>query len=139
MEELLACALLYQAGLFPAGPYRETLDFLFRDDPEDPLLLELEWTAKDMEASVSLLQDACARRMEGFSPDRFGRMLMEGLRVIFEEEGMDLREFGRRAYRLTPCPGGTRPRAGNSTGICWPFTSGRRRYPVTTWAKVAPL
>ena len=100
MEELLACALLYQAGLFPAGPYRETLDFLFRDDPEDPLLLELEWTAKDMEASVSLLQDACARRMEGFSPDRFGRMLMEGLRVIFEEEGMDLREFGRRAYRL---------------------------------------
>ena len=74
MEELLACALLYQAGLFPAGPYRETLDFLFRDDPEDPLLLELEWTAKDMEASVSLLQDACARRMEGFSPDRFGRM-----------------------------------------------------------------
>ena len=48
MEELLACALLYQAGLFPAGPYRETLDFLFRDDPEDPLLLELEWTAKDM-------------------------------------------------------------------------------------------
>ena len=81
MEELLACALLYQAGLFPAGPYRETLDFLFRDDPEDPLLLELEWTAKDMEASVSLLQNACARRMEGFSPDRFGRMLMEGLRV----------------------------------------------------------
>ena len=47
-----------------------------------------------MEASVSLLQDAYARRMEGFSPDRFGRMLMEGLRVIFEEEGMRLVQQG---------------------------------------------
>ena len=100
MEELLACALLYRAGIFPAGPYRETLDFLFREDPEDELLLELEWKAKDMEGSVALLQDICARRTEQFSAERFGRMLMEGLRVVFEEEGMDLRDFARRAYEL---------------------------------------
>ena len=48
MEALLADVLLWREGLMGAEECRAEVDRLFLEDPEDELLLELEWGFRDM-------------------------------------------------------------------------------------------
>ena len=97
MEELLACALLYQCGLTPKEEYIQKLDSLFLQDETNELFLELEFCTGDWSKTLSELNacwngDVCV--------ERFGKALMGGLKRIYDRKETDLREFAKGAYAI---------------------------------------
>lgn len=101
MEELLACVLLCYEGVIPRDSYRETLDALFLEDPEDELLQELEWSFSDWKGVYAKVREYCAGHRDSFRMERFGRPFMARLRALYETKGQeDIRWFAGRMYDI---------------------------------------
>lgn len=100
MEELLAYVYLYREGLMSGEDCRAKLDELFLQNPEDELLLELEWNFQDMKDMVCRVWSYWGARAKEFSADVFGRVLMARLKELYRQEGTDIHWFARRMYNL---------------------------------------
>lgn len=100
MEELLACVFLYREGLMSGAACREKLDQLFLEDPEDDLLLELEWNFPDMKEMAVRVWEYWGAHANSFSGEVFGRFLMARLKELYRQEGPDISSFAGRMYSL---------------------------------------
>lgn len=100
MEELLAYLCLYREGLLSGERCRAKLDELFLADPENELLLELEWGFRDIREMLCRAWSYWGAGAGDFSGDAFGRVLMAQLRELYRQEGNDIRRFAGRMYCL---------------------------------------
>jgi len=95
MEELIVYAVLCSVGYERYDEYREKLDQLFLQKPQDEVLLDLEGRS---------YKDAMLHLVYWFNEIQldivqFGKKLMNKLREIYVAES-NLEDFGKRAYRL---------------------------------------
>lgn len=96
MEELLVFVLLLGEGFDIAEEYRQKLDALFLANPDDELLLELEFRSGNIKESYLYLK--AHFNYSAFDTDKFGRFLMQQLAVLYEEN--NLRYFADKMYSL---------------------------------------
>ncbi len=95
MEELIVYAVLCSVGYENIDEYREKLDKLFLENPQDEVLLDLEGRSyKD-----AMLHLCCLFDEGNLDMDRFSIKLMSKIKDIYIAEN-DLAEFGKRMYRL---------------------------------------
>lgn len=96
MEELLALAVLLYEGVVETGEYGKRLDELFLANPENEILLYLEWET-DIRQAVTYIRTHIDYNALDY--ERFGRILMGRLKENYEQ-GSDIRDFARRMYDL---------------------------------------
>lgn len=96
MEELLVCVLLLCEGFNFEEEYKDTLDKLFMLNPEDEVLLDLEFMSGDIKGSCLYLK--AHFNYTEFNADKFGRFLMQKLAVLYEQN--KLRHFAAKMYSL---------------------------------------
>jgi len=96
MEELLVYALLYCEGFEVESLYQSKLDRLFLENPENELLLELEFLSGKMKESALHLRNYM--EMHEFNTDAFGCALMRELQKQYEV--LELKEFSKYTYSL---------------------------------------
>lgn len=96
MEELLVCVLLLCEGFNFEEEYQDTLDKLFMLNPEDEVLLDLEFMSGDIKGSCLYLK--AHFNYTEFNADKFGRFLMQKLAVLYEQN--KLRHFAAKMYSL---------------------------------------
>lgn len=95
MDELIVYAVLYSIGYERNDEYKEMLDRLFLQDPQNELLLDLEVRPfRDAMLHLYALYDEMH-----LDHDKFSRILMNKLKEIYSAEN-DLTDFGKRMYKL---------------------------------------
>ena len=98
MEILLACAVLMDCGLLMEEEYRECLDKLFLEMPDNSLLLELEWQSNNIKQSlISIRKYFDVHKIDS---KIFGTFLLDKIKDIYQSKKMDINEFGCRMYSL---------------------------------------
>lgn len=96
MEELLAYTILFKEELLNEEEYEERLHTLFLQEPENEMLLELEWE-KDKRQRLKAIWagvDCCRLQL-----DRFGKALMKELEKHYASCG-DIDVFSGTMYSL---------------------------------------
>lgn len=96
-EHLLAVLVLEQLGLNLNTSYEDTLNQYFIENPEDEVLLELEYCSSDLEKSRRIFNRNCIRSVK-FDRHQFAVFICEKLEEIYEN--MPLKEFMPCAYKL---------------------------------------
>lgn len=98
MDELIMYAVLCSIGYEKYDEYREKLDQLFLQNPQDEVLLDLEGRSyKDaMLHLYYLFNDSQLDVVQ------FGKKLMNKLKDIYVAEN-SLEDFGKRMYQLWQC------------------------------------
>lgn len=96
MEELLVYALLLCEELVTENEYSKRLDELFLSSPENDDLLCLEWETDIKKAIIYIRTHIDYNCLD---LDRFGRILMGKLEVIYEK-CPDIKYFATRMYHL---------------------------------------
>ena len=96
MEELLVCVLLLCEGFNFEEEYQKTLDKLFMLNPENEVLLNLEFMSNDIKGSCLYLK--AHFNYTEFNADKFGQFLMQKLAVLYEQD--KLRHFAAKMYSL---------------------------------------
>lgn len=98
MEELIVYAVLWSIGYEKYDEYKEKLDQLFLQNPQDEVLLDLEGrNYKDAMLHLRYLFD---ERQLDFT--QFSVKLMRKLKDIYAAE-INLEKFGKRMYQLWKC------------------------------------
>ena len=96
MEELLVCVLLLCEGFKLADEYQSKLEALFMLNPDDELLLELEFMSSDIKGSCLYLK--AHFNYTHFDTERFGRFLMQQLAILYQQNS--LQDFAKKMYSL---------------------------------------
>ena len=96
MEELLVEAILLYEELVTEDEYSKRLDELFLNKPEDEDLLYLEWET-DIKKAIIYIRTHID--YETFELERFGRILMSKLKVVYVN-CLDMKCFASRMYSL---------------------------------------
>lgn len=94
MEELFVYSVLWCVGYEKYDEYRDKLDSLFLDNPENEILLDLE----GREYKDAMLHLCHLLESEDFDVDEFGKQLMDKLRFIYEDS--TLMEFARKMPKI---------------------------------------
>lgn len=89
-------SLLLYEGLMTKGEYRQRLDELFLDDPENDDLLYLEWETDLKQAMIYIRTHMDYNSLD---LERFGRILMGKLKVVYENCS-EIKNFARQMYHL---------------------------------------
>lgn len=104
MESLIASALLWKNGLGTYDEYNKILDERFLENPDNDILLELEWCSSDCEKTFSIINNfRHYEYFQKFNVDRFGEKLFCGLEAVYMADSIPIDEFGRRCYQLWNC------------------------------------
>ncbi|MCL2387608.1 MAG: hypothetical protein FWC89_08700 [Defluviitaleaceae bacterium] len=103
IEKLLVLLHLQYVELIPDAEYQEFLHELFLQNPNNDLLLELEWTANDYTTTKMLIWEYIYS-IGGYTEnnidfDVIGKFLVEQLKKIYHS-GMDIHTFGAKVHRL---------------------------------------
>lgn len=96
MEELFVYAILFYEELAMENEYRERLDELFINDPENDDLLYLEWETDIKKAILYIRTHMDYNKLDR---EQFGRILMSRLKTVYEKCS-DINYFADRMYRL---------------------------------------
>ena len=96
MEEMLVYALLLCEKLATENEYHKRLNELFLNYPENDDLLYLEWESDMKKAIVYIRTHMDYNHLD---LERFGRALMDKLKVIYENS-CDIRYFASRMFNL---------------------------------------
>lgn len=97
-EILLSYAFILSVGLVSDGDYKEYLDGQFMKDPENALLLELEWSTSDIPGTIKVIFDYCLENDVDY--DTFGRFLMIKLEEIYDQENIEIQFFSSKMYSI---------------------------------------
>lgn len=97
-EKLLCYALLLKNDLITFDKYEEYLNNAFLEEPDNSLLLELEFLTSDLCATINLIIGECY--INGIDIDLFGKVLLEELKNTYYLKTVSIEEFGKRAYLL---------------------------------------
>ena len=96
MEELLAYAILLYEELVTENEYSKRLDELFFNNPENDDLLYLECET-DIKKAIIYVRTHIDYK--SFDHERFGRILMSKLKVVYENY-LDKADFANRMFSL---------------------------------------
>ena len=96
MEELLVCVLLLCDGFELENEYQSKLDELFMLNPDDAVLLELEFMSSDIKGSCLYLK--AHFNYAQFDTARFGRFMMRQLAALYQQNS--LQYFAKKMYSL---------------------------------------
>ena len=78
--------------------YKEYIDSLFLKDPDNDLLLELEWRSSDIEGTIKIIFNYCLENKIDYNT--FGCFLLSKLEEIYEQDDMDIQFFGAIMYSI---------------------------------------
>lgn len=97
MEKLLAYAILFREGVIDEKEYQSVLDEMFQENPEEELLVELEWET-DIKNAMCLIRN----HFDGKDYDTFvfGTFFLGRLKKLYEDKNMDIHEFGVRMFHI---------------------------------------
>lgn len=98
IEKLLSYALLLNSGLMTVKKYEEYLNNEFLKNPDDDLLLELQFLTSDLHSTVRLIFEECYNNE--MDKDIFGEVLLQELKETYYLKSLPMKEFGQRAYLL---------------------------------------
>lgn len=94
MEKLFVYAILCGIGYEKYNDYKDTLDQLFENNPDDEQLLDLE----NRKYKDAMLHIHALMNVYPIDYDKFGKYLMNALKPIYKESAID--EFGNKMYKL---------------------------------------
>jgi len=97
-ETLLAYIILIDLNLTTITDYRDHLDELFMNNPDDDILLELEWSISNFDKSKMLIYDYF--KNHDINPDIFGSFLMQKLKPIYISYNTDIKAFEYKMLEL---------------------------------------
>lgn len=97
-EILLSYAILLYVELMADVEYKEYLDALFLKNPDNDLLLELEWRTSDIEGTIKIIFDYCLENNVDY--DIFGCFLISKLEELYYKDDMDIQSFGSKMYSI---------------------------------------
>lgn len=100
MELLFACAVLLGAGSMSEAEYGKVLDSVFLRNPNQDILLELEWHSSDIKRSISLIRAYCAEHEKDLKDTALGCFLFDRLKSRYLAPGADLHTFCGELYRV---------------------------------------
>jgi len=96
-EELLVYAILfYEEILITEDLYQDRLDELFLENPDDEMLLNLQWETDIKKAMVYIRTQF---DYQNLNHEQFGRILMEKLKIYYAQCS-DIRIFADKMYSL---------------------------------------
>lgn len=98
IEELYAYALLLEAGLVKITEYGEYLDTHFLLEPDNSILLELEWCFSDTQKSISTIRNYCSDYSIDY--DVFGQFLFSKLEETYLQNKLSLKDFSTKSYMI---------------------------------------
>jgi len=98
-EQLFAYALFLYTGLMTLDEYNTYLDDLFLAEPDNDLLLELEYCSGNSEKTIQIITEGYQEDIE-FNTVAFGELIAKRLETVYFRPGTDLREYGDKVYRL---------------------------------------
>ena len=98
VEKLLSYAILLYVGLVSDAEYKENLDTHFLKNPDNDLLLELEWRTLDIQGAIKIIFDYCLENNVDY--DTFGCFLLSKLEGIYYQDNMDIQSFGSKMYSI---------------------------------------
>ena len=96
VARLLSYAILIYTRVVPETEYKENLHAYFLKDPNNSLLLELEWRTSDIQYSINVIIDYA--RKNDVDYDTFGGFLISKLEEIYYQDDMDIKYFGSKMY-----------------------------------------
>lgn len=96
MEELLVYALLLYEGLDLEEDYNNRLDELFLEDPNNEILIDLEFMSNNIKESVVFIRrNFC---YDDFDQETFGEILMKKLKEYYANT--EIKVFASKMYSL---------------------------------------
>ena len=96
-EELLVYAILFHEGILVTEDlYQKRLDELFLENPDNEILLDLEWERDTKKAIIYIRTQVNYKKL---NEDKFGMILMEKLKEYYDQCS-DVRLFSDRMYSL---------------------------------------
>lgn len=98
VEELLAYALLWDVEIISDSEYNEYVDLLFLKNPNDDLLLKLEWNSSDKEKCILIISNHCNENLINY--DIFGQYIFSKMQEIYFENRMSIQVFSEKSYAL---------------------------------------
>ena len=100
MEKLFAFAYLWAWDLDDEQVYRDILDNMFMNSPENELLLELEGLVSSYKESFFRIKRYFDYENASFDKNLFGKYLFEGLEKVYVSNKISIKEFSKRAYEI---------------------------------------
>ncbi|EES50203.1 hypothetical protein NE172_14735 [Clostridium botulinum] len=97
-EILLLYSILLYVGLMSDAEYKEYLDALFLKNPDNDLLLELEWKTSDIEGTIKIIFYYCLENNVDYGV--FGYFLISKLEELYYQDDMDIQSFGSKLYSI---------------------------------------
>ncbi len=97
-EKLLCYALLLNNNLMSADKYNENLNDMFLENPNDDLLLELEFISSDLRASIRLILEYFYETK--INKKTFGVVLLQELKDVYNTKTINIKDFGKLTYAL---------------------------------------
>ena len=100
MERLYAYAYLWAWDLDREQVYRDMLDNMFMNSPENELLLELEGLVSSYKESFFRIKRYFDYENVNFDKGIFGKFLFEGLENVYVSNEIPIKEFAKRTYEI---------------------------------------
>ena len=98
VEELLALAILAEIDLIDSTRYLEKLDCYFLDNPENTILLELEFLYKDINGAIyKLLPLNLTNQIDSHF---FGKTFFKEIEKVYLSNKFNINEFGQKMYLI---------------------------------------
>ncbi len=98
IENLFCYALLLKSELITFYRYEEYLNDIFFKEPDNDLLLELQYLTSECCATVNLINEEFCRKEVDVKC--FGVILMQELKNVYYTKSFGIEEFGRKTYLL---------------------------------------
>ena len=100
MELLFACTILLGSGSISETEYGKVLDSVFLKNPEQDILLELEWNSSDVKRSIAIIRAYCMEHEKELKDTILGCFLFDRLKSRYLDPNIDLRTFCGELYQV---------------------------------------
>ncbi|MBT7121859.1 MAG: hypothetical protein HN948_02490 [Clostridia bacterium] len=98
IETLLAYARLLEFNILTLEKYNEYLNDIFLENPDNDLLLDLQWCSSDIKTSIGTI--LTYSEMVEINYDLFGKMLFSELKLFYFKNQMDIQTFALKVRSI---------------------------------------
>ena len=100
METLFVHFLLWRVGFESSEKYNEILDKMFLENPKSAFLLDLEECSSNSDAAYQNIHHFFAYQCNPLDVVKFGKELFCGLKSVYTDNSLPIKEFGEKCYNL---------------------------------------
>ncbi|MFW7359605.1 hypothetical protein [Vagococcus fluvialis] len=97
-EELLVLAILAETDLIKLSCYLERLNNFFLNEPENKILLELEFLYKDINEAIYILQNLSITNQIDYHS--FGKILFKEIEKVYLSNSFTINDFGQKIHLI---------------------------------------